>query len=348
MDLSSTMRSIKKKVRPDFLSVSLYYWLWQRKASKKIRELCAKQDYDLVHHLTIASFRLPFAVTGHGLPCVVGPVGGCEEFPEALFPNGEFSVRFKESLRNWMTRLHIRAGFGMRRYKEADQVLASTQEMSDVFKKCGVDSIVVPQIGMPTLRCQKWNTQPRKIRKKFRLLFVGGLFYWKGIELALQVMTKLPQYVTLDLLGGGGEQSALAKEVLRLHLEDRVKFLGRKPRKEVLALYEDYDTFLYPSLHDSGAFTVLEAMASGLPIICLDRGGPALSVTNECGKVVVTRGRADTIDGLVTAVKYYLDHPSKVTEHGANGRMRVEEAYNWKQKAKQMTELYSSIINRTT
>ena len=104
--------------------------------------------------------------------------------------------------------------------------------------------------------------------------------------------------------------------------------------------------FLYPSLHDSGSFTVLEAMAAGLPVVCLDRGGPALSVDDKCGKVVKSQSRKETLDSLSSAVRYYIDNPDKMAIHGENARHRLLGLYDWGKKAEVMFGIYDDVIRR--
>ena len=135
----------------------------------------------------------------------------------------------------------------------------------------------------------------------------------------------------------------MKREVVKSGLQDRVHFLGRKPRNEVLRLYSEYDVFFYPSFHDSGAFTVLEAMAAGLPVICLDRGGPALSVNDDCGWKIEVRTRAGTCGALADAVRYYIRNPKMIRVHGDNAISRMSDEYNWSNKAERMLELYDRI-----
>jgi len=344
MDLSAFKTILKKRIRPKFLGVNWYYSSWQKKAYKKLESMCDEEEYDLIHHLTFASSRLPFAVTGHDVPSIVGPVGGCEEFPAELFPKHGNGVRWKEGFRNWMTILHTRGGWGMRKYRSVDQVLASTEEMRSVFSKWGVKSILMPQIGMPNNNEVLPIRNIRGTQQQCKLLFVGGLMCWKGVELAVQAIKSLPSYVTLSFVGSGGDEKLLKKMVLSLKLEDRVLFLGRKSRAEVLMIYREYDIFFYPSLHDSGAFTVLEAMQSELPVICLNRGGPALSVISDCGIVVTCGNREETIEKLVEAVQFYLVHPEMLNQHGLAGRKRVNEVYSWGRKAEEMLEIYMQLL----
>src|ERR1700754_5082034 len=67
-----------------------------------------------------------------------------------------------------------------------------------------------------------------------------------------------------------------------------VEFIPQLPQNALFELYRSHDLFLFPSLHDSGGFVVLEALAHGLPVVCLDLGGPKEIVTPESGVIVNT------------------------------------------------------------
>ena len=67
--------------------------LWQRRIKKRIGALVSENNYDVLHHLTLGGFRMPFSVTGHKVPSVVGPVGGCELFPKHLLPTIETKIK---------------------------------------------------------------------------------------------------------------------------------------------------------------------------------------------------------------------------------------------------------------
>ncbi|MDG1357393.1 MAG: glycosyltransferase, partial [Akkermansiaceae bacterium] len=345
IDLSASALRWKKWIRPQFLAVSWYYSQWQKKAFLKIKELEKTNHYDVIHHLTFASFRLPFAVTGHTALSIIGPVGGCEEFPEELLPERGWRVHTKEIFRNLVTRFSTGFGLGMSKYRQANQVIASTDEMKQVFADHGIKSLVMPQIGVTR---DLIGARSRKDRKdvEVRLLFVGAVLSWKGLELAVQALALLPQGVSLTIIGGGPDERLLRKEIKRLNLTNRVHFLGRMPHAEVLNHYQNYDLFMYPSMHDSGSFTVLEAMASGLPVICLDRGGPALSVNNNCGRIVKSGSRTETINSLSLAVSYYLDNPEQIAEQGTNAKQRLLNLYDWRKKCEVMAGIYDDATGR--
>ena len=65
-----------------------------------------------------------------------------------------------------------------------------------------------------------------------------------------------------------------------------VDWVAQLPHQEIAAAYRGHTTFVFPSLHDSGGMVVLESLAAGLPVICLNCGGPGVFVDSSCGIVL--------------------------------------------------------------
>ena len=85
-----------------------------------------------------------------------------------------------------------------------------------------------------------------------------------------------------------------------------------------------HDLFVYPSLHDSSGNAVLEALSFGLPVVCLDLGGPAQIVTPDAGAIVSTAGRDTTqvAAAMAAEILRVLSSPELLKElsHGAVDR----------------------------
>jgi glycosyltransferase involved in cell wall biosynthesis len=92
--------------------------------------------------------------------------------------------------------------------------------------------------------------------------------------------------VTLTIAGEGPLQAWLAELARKAGVADSVEFLGHLDRASLLTAYADADVFVFPSLHDSSGNVVLEAMGAGLPVICLDLGGPKSFVSETTGFIV--------------------------------------------------------------
>jgi glycosyltransferase involved in cell wall biosynthesis len=122
-----------------------------------------------------------------------------------------------------------------------------------------------------------------------RILYCGQLISWKGPELAVRAFARAASRLpgaTLTFIGDGAEQPNLQRIASDLGVSDRVEWKAHVSRSEMLSLYRKFSLFFFPSLHDSGGMVVLEALANGLPVLCLNLGGPGLIVDESCGLAV--------------------------------------------------------------
>jgi glycosyltransferase involved in cell wall biosynthesis len=76
-------------------------------------------------------------------------------------------------------------------------------------------------------------------------------------------------------------------------------------------MYREHTAFLFPSLHDSGGTVVMEALSQGLPLICLDCGGPGAMLPPSCGfKIEVEgRNREQVVNDLADAMRKLAANP---------------------------------------
>jgi glycosyltransferase involved in cell wall biosynthesis len=86
-------------------------------------------------------------------------------------------------------------------------------------------------------------------------------------------MTYLPRW-HLTIVGDGPDRARLKRLVIRRHLTGRVAFTGWLPRATVQERIIAADVLLFPSLHEEGGWACAEAIAAGIPVVSLDRGGP--------------------------------------------------------------------------
>jgi len=98
----------------------------------------------------------------------------------------------------------------------------------------------------------------------------------------------------------------------------------------LLAAYQTFDLLLFPSMHDSSGNVVLEAMASGLPVVCLDLGGPAQIVNNNCGHVVPVKGLSadQVIEELSSALTKIAKNPD-IASRLRTGALERAREFSW-------------------
>jgi glycosyltransferase involved in cell wall biosynthesis len=328
-----------------FGAVQLYYLLWQKSARRVIERLHEVRRYDLMHHVTFAAFRYPVAVRGHQVPCIWGPVGGIESIPAGLLPWRHPGPLIREVLRNTCNLLETTPMLLLpRRARATTLLLASTREMQETFARLGVQSRLMPSVGLNPAELPSRPHSPGQ--GPLRILYVGNIIALKGLDLALEALKAAAVEATLTLVGDGSYLPAAKGKVEALGLGSRVTFKGRLPRQQVLRLYADYDLFFFPSLHDTGGYAVIEAMSNELPVLCLDCGGPALAVRQDCGIKVPLGPRAKVIAGLAEAIRWYAQNRSALAEHGRAGRRVILRDYDWDMKGEQMNQCYQETAAR--
>ncbi len=340
-DLSPLALKLKKK-----LPCSVWYYMaWQKSVRRLIQRLLAEQRFDLLHHVTYAAARYPEAVSGHGVPCLWGPVGGVEDYPWRLLSFRYPFASAKEAFRNILNYFQTRRGGSLAlKVVACDGIIASNREMRDFLEALAIPARMLPTVGIdanstggPELRAME-KTGP------LRLLYVGNLLFLKGLHLGLEALQRSGTDATLTLIGDGPFRPALQSLVATLGLGGRVQFCGRRPREEVFAAYRKFDAFLFPSLHDSGGFAVLEAMNQGLPIICVDRGGPSVIVEPGCGWKIAPAGHGRTVADLAAAIRAADGDRNALGRMGAKARETVVQSYDWNAKGRILNEIYLDTV----
>ena len=177
---------------------------------------------------------------------------------------------------------------------------------------------------------------------------VGRLLHWKGFHLGLQAFAQFQREYQENeywIFGEGPERQNLLHLTQRLGIAHKVRFCGQMPRLQVLERLADCDILVHPSLHDSGGWVCLEAMAAGRPVLCLDLGGPALQVTEETGVKIVAKSPGQVIMDLASAMTRLARSRDLREEMGHAARRRVQEHFAWERKRIQIQTLYGNLAN---
>jgi glycosyltransferase involved in cell wall biosynthesis len=122
----------------------------------------------------------------------------------------------------------------------------------------------------------------------FRFLSVGHLVPQKGFDVLLRALAICHaggDGFHLTIVGRGYEENALRATARELGLEDAVTWLGAPERAAVPEIYRAADAFVLASRHESFGVVVIEALASGLPVVATRCGGPEEIVTAEVGEL---------------------------------------------------------------
>ncbi len=147
--------------------------------------------------------------------------------------------------------------------------------------------------------------------------------------------------VDLLLVGDGPLRPDLEKLVAELGIVDRVRFLGI--RSDVAEILRAADLFALTSVSEAASLTLLEAMATGLPVVVTEVGGNPEIVRDGVDGLLFPRGDAT---GCAAAFRRLLADPELANAMGRNGRERVLERYRLEQTVAAYHRLYREVTGR--
>jgi glycosyltransferase involved in cell wall biosynthesis len=198
--------------------------------------------------------------------------------------------------------------------------------------------------------CDRFRPDGPSVRRSLRLedrrvvLAVARLVPIKNLTLlveAIAIVRERVGHVHLVIVGDGPEGGALRELSAVRGLADAVTFAGSIPFEETARFYRAADVFALSSTFDNSPNAVLEAMASGLPVVTTDVGGVREFVTDRVGGFVVPPGDAAA---FAVALERYLTSPPAAQEAGIYNRLKATTAFSWRASALRLLGVYNGVI----
>ena len=331
-----------------FGAMQLHYYLWQIQAYFVARRLHRQIDFDIAHHVTFVKYSRPSFLCLLPIPFIWGPVGGGEFAPRAFWQDFSLSNKIHETVRMLACWVFESDPFARLTAQRSVLAKATTEDTAARVRKMGARNVqVYSESGLPREEIARLAQCSVSSDSPVRFASVGRLLHWKGFHLGLRAFAqaKLPD-AEYWVFGDGPEKKRLQCLADKLGIAQQVKFWNKLPREETLRKLGECTALVHPSLHDSGGWVCLEAMAAGRPVLCLDLGGPAVQVTEQTGFKVPAhtpeQAVRDLSEGMVSLAKD-LDLRVRM---GEAGRRRVSEMFDWEVKASHLAQLYEEIYNQ--
>lgn len=323
----------------------LAYRTWLRRAFGVARRLHAQVGFDIAHHVTFNGFREPSYLCQLGIPFVWGPVGGAQNYPWRFLPGAGLSRGAREATRSALNLTQLRLSPRVRTAaRSAAAIFTANPETRHKFRHVlGVDSILMSDVGAAASSDHSWR--PRASSSAIRLLWVGNLATWKALELLIEALALLPDDVPYELrvLGEGPCGRKWQRLAERKGVATKVEWCGRLPHAEALEQFRWADAFVFTSLRDTSGTVVLEALAAGRPIICLDHQGVGAIVTSQSGIKIPVTNRRDVHRRLADAIALLQQNPKLCRTLGEGAGRRATEC-GWSVQARQIVEEYNRIL----
>jgi alpha-maltose-1-phosphate synthase len=251
----------------------------------------------------------------------------------------------KKQFPDWADDLEIRAAM-VSAAEDAEHRKAARIVVASSFTKATlvengvpVEKIVLNPYGVDLQRFAARH-QTRDGVRPFRFIFAGLVCARKGIPLLQKAWAAL-QPKDAELWIVGPMTPTAAKNVSS---DGNVRVMGKVPNTRLAAMLSQSDVFVFPSYFEGFALVLLEAMASGLPVI---------TTTATAGPDIISQGKDGWIidpgdlDALVETMRFCLQNQDRITEMGANAR-RTAERFSWDAYGDRWAEILKAVVNETT
>lgn len=231
--------------------------------------------------------------------------------------------------------------------KSADAVVALTQYMKRELQKSSNKHIFVIPNGIILEKFDDItgnNLRDKlKLKDKKMILFVGSLRPVKGVRYlidAMEFLVEKNKNISLVLVGDGEDRDDLKDLVKGYNLDEHVIFVGRVSDEEVPEYMAAADIFVLPSLSEGFGIVLLEAMASGLPIIATNIAGISEMVTDgENGFLVEPKNPEEIADRIMKLLED--DALREIISH--NNKEKSKQ-FSWSQVVDMIESVYMNVL----
>lgn len=334
---------------PEGILIRIHYSLWQKLAQKEVKRLHKIFNFASAQHVTFVRYWTGSCLSNSKIPYIFGPVGGAEYTPKKLISGlGQKAARF-DKIRNFARFLGEHSFFTKKTIKNAKFILCTskfTAERCALIRKSNKNISLLSEVGFKSEELIDLQNRQKEQKNKINFCSLGRLVPIKRIDIIIKAFHKANIHNSyLTIIGGGECEEELISLINKLGIGNKVKITGMLPRDKALNIMTYSDVMVHACVHESGGWACLEAMAAGLPVICLDWGGPGVVVTEKTGlKILPDLSEQEIIEQMA---KYFISLSDiKLREQmSLNCKKHIAENFSIETRIKQYLEFHNRCIS---
>lgn len=328
-------------------SPTLRHRLWQRAAERYATELDGAIDVDVVHHLTGTDMLAGSRLWRLAKPFVIGPVRGGDVAPSAFRASFATSSR-SEAVRRVM-RPHVAPLLASVRNPmgAAHLVVATNPASADIVAAAGARRIVIDADAAVGDDLVSDLYPARAADDVLNVLWCGRMQPVYGLSLALDALALVRPncQIRLRLVGSDRLSAEVEAQVSHAGICHRVDNVGRVGAAELTKLMFDSDVMLATALRDvTSSRHVLEALATGLPVIGLDHHAVGALLQPAWGVPVPVEYPRTTAAGIGRALERMHDEPDTRQAMGEAAWRNASRHHTWAARALAFDGHYRQIV----
>jgi len=315
---------------------------------KKLGPQIKAGKFDLIHRLGPISSTMPSPIAKWAqVPFVIGPVNGGLPYPPHFT---DLIGKEKEWLR-YLRNGYKALPYARHTYRKASAILAAFDHTIATLPMDGrAKTFNVPEVGAdPDLFTPKDDTVSNASAAKGTTFFMAGrMVPFKCMDVAVRafVQSKRMGGNRFVIAGDGPERAALEKIVADAGAEDKVEFLGWTSKEIVAEQMQAADVFVFPTIRDSGAGVIVEAMMAGMPSIVVGYGPGLHLLDDESGIRVPLSTRDDHVDSFRAAMERLAENDTDRLQMGRAARERAVKYLTWDGRGRRIAEIYDWVLGQ--
>lgn len=330
------------------------YVNWTRQSLQVAQHLTGKEYFDLAHHVTYSSWRVPSPLWKLNIPFVWGPVGGAAKFPDHLLNKLSLHSATFEVARGFSNWKAARSSSLRACARNSAAVVASNRETFDKLAELrgtseGLYTVFPTFFTAQQVEAIKFDASQKPAIEPLRLLTGGNIIGSKGLVFALEALALISKKgISWRLVVGGygPEIPFLERKARDIGIQDYIHFHTGFSGDEYINKLKEAHIFILPSFRENAGITMLEAMLAGCVPVIIDASAQAAAVDSTCGFKIAVGKATDISASLANAIEFLALNPEKRVEMGRKASDVVTHKLCEKTYVRKISEIYQQALQR--
>jgi len=328
------------------------YKKWLDQVEQEMPEILRSEQYDFIHHVTIATWRIAAPWYRFGLPTIFGPVGGTASYPWKLMGMLSAIGALFESIRNLGNSISCHMPNIVASCRRTSAIICGNREAGEFLlrirkRKTGIHILSSAHFSGEDISRFSKDLAAKNYQGTLNA-FAGGICIGsKGIHFALQalrVARDQGSIIQYTIASTGPELEYLKKQTKRLGLENQVDFHNGFQHEAYRKALWQSQIFLLPSFREGSPRTILEAMLSGAVPVVVKASAQGDIATAEVGFAVPCGGIEIIINGLAQALITLDRNRDLLKKMSSAAQIQVAKGYSTSRYLEKLEHIYSTAI----
>ena len=339
-DTAPLFLRLKKKAK----GLYTYYTFWQLGVLGLVKKLHKEKKFDYVFQPTMGTIWMPTFLPFTNIPFIWGPLGGGECVPYTFLKTLPFKDRVIQTSRYFLKYLVFFNPILLFSFFRSRIILVrtpNTMEFIPSWFRQKTRNILETAMDDEIFELKRVP----QFQDRIRLIITGRLIPIKNILGTLEALFNIPKEYNLSLVivGAGSEEKKIKTIIANNSDSHEVILTGSLSRADLLKMLCETDIYLFPSLHEGGSWALMEAMAIGLPVVCLNWTGNAI-ITDASSAIQLEVTDPERFrDDMANAICMLAKDATLREKIGHAARQRIKEKFNWAEKGAFMEQVLEEL-----